>query len=138
MVLLSQEIKENVVRLLGYPDYNSLTLDQIENLDREFTSANVDRIEKIINTITREPVTHDDGSICGGGVDFQLDNAGIDSNVMVMDKLTFDHTGMIKRLRAVGYQLTKELSNIVNLPIHYNRYGSQKKRPTSFVSFPIG
>jgi hypothetical protein len=137
MVALTEETKQEIVRLLGYPDYLTVSTDVADKLGRQdYTEANVNRIDQIINLITGQP-NPDDVCGCEGGIDYQLDRGGLDSNVAQFDKLTFDHTGAIKRLRYSGMRLTAELSNMVRVEIAYNRYGAKAQdRPIAYVSFP--
>jgi hypothetical protein len=141
MVALTEETKQEIVRLLGYPDYDTISTDVADRLAaQDYTEANAARISDIISLITRKPDPNDtgvDGCVCGGGIDYQLDTAGIDSGLSVFDKMTFDHNGAIKRLRYLGMKLTSELANIVRISIYYNRYGGKPiSTPVSFVAWP--
>lgn len=132
MPQLTEDQQHETARLLGfYDDLEAFNVYR-SDFENDYTQPNYDRILEIIEIITRKPDSDDPCD--NGGIEYQLDNSPIGTNLKSIDKMMFDNNAYIKRLRITGDALIKELSNIMSIPIHFNKFYSAS-RSKSFISY---
>ena len=107
---LLPDIKEHILVLLGYPpEYSDSSI--LINLNREFYSLSISRINQIINEL--------------GVIDENLIGARTDSMATQLDTIGLDYKQHVNHQKSEGTRLLSELSNMAGIEVFYDKY-SQK------------
>lgn len=103
---LTIEQKETVLFKLGHSPLSAL--DYAPYLNASFYSITINRIEALIAELD--------------SVDLLLVNSRSDSMTTKLDSIELDFVQHVNHLNSTGSGLLKELSNLLGIPVFYNKY----------------